>query len=40
VLYESYHFDHDWGKVPGVWTFEIWYDGKKLLEQKFTVSKP
>ena len=40
VLYESYHFDHDWEMVPGVWTFEIWYDGKKLAEQKFTVTKP
>ncbi len=39
VLYESYHFDHDWEMVPGVWAFEIWYDGKKMLEQKFTVSK-
>jgi hypothetical protein len=40
VLYESYHFDHDWEMMPGVWTFEIWYEGKKLAEQKFTVSKP
>jgi Domain of unknown function (DUF3859) len=40
VLYESYHFDHDWEMVPGIWTFEIWYDGKKLAEQKFTVAKP
>ncbi|HEY1473073.1 MAG TPA: DUF3859 domain-containing protein [Pseudolabrys sp.] len=40
VLYESYHFDHDWEMVPGVWAFEIWYDGKKLAEQKFTVAKP
>ena len=40
VLYESYHFDHDWEMVPGVWAFEIWYDGKKMAEQKFTVSKP
>ncbi len=40
VLYESYHFDHDWEMAPGVWSFEIWYDGKKMAEQKFTVSKP
>jgi len=40
VLYESYHFDHDWEMVPGTWSFEIWYDGKKLAEQKFTVTKP
>jgi Domain of unknown function (DUF3859) len=40
VLYESHHFDHDWEMVPGVWSFEIWYDGKKLAEQKFTVTKP
>jgi hypothetical protein len=40
VLYESYHFDRDWEMVPGTWSFEIWYDGKKLAEQKFTVTKP
>ena len=40
VLYESYHFDHDWEMVPGTKSFEIWYDGKKLAEQKFTVTKP
>ena len=38
--YESYSFDHDWEMVPGTWSFEIWYDGKKLAEQKFTVTKP
>jgi hypothetical protein len=40
VLYESYHFDHDWELVPGTWSFEIWYEGRKLAEQKFNVTKP
>jgi hypothetical protein len=40
VLYESYHFDHDWEMVPGTWSFEIWYDGHKMTEQKFTITKP
>ena len=40
VPYESYRFDHDWEMVPGVWSFEFWYDGHKLAEQKFTVTKP
>jgi Domain of unknown function (DUF3859) len=38
--YESYRFDHDWEMVPGVWSFEFTYDGHKLAEQKFTVTKP
>jgi hypothetical protein len=38
VFYESYHFDHDWEMVPGAWSFEIWYDGRKLTEQKLTVT--
>jgi hypothetical protein len=35
---ESYHFGHDWEMVPGAWSFEIWYDGRKLTEQKLTVT--
>ena len=35
-----YTFEHDWEIVPGVWTFQIWYQGRKLAEQSFTVVKP
>jgi hypothetical protein len=37
--YLSYTFDHDWELVPGVWTLQIWNDGRMLVEQKFTVVK-
>jgi hypothetical protein len=37
--YLSYTFDHDWELVPGVWTFQIWSQGRMLAEQKFTVVK-
>ena len=26
--------------VPGIWTFEIWSDGKKLTEQSFEIILP
>jgi hypothetical protein len=38
--YLSYTFDHDWEVVPGVWTFQIWNQGRKLAEQQFTVVFP
>jgi Domain of unknown function (DUF3859) len=37
--FTSYGFDHDWELVPGVWTIQIWYEGRKLAEQQFTVVK-
>jgi uncharacterized protein DUF3859 len=39
VLYFGYGFENDWELVPGTWTFEIWSDGRKLAEEKFTVIK-
>lgn len=36
-LYSGYGFEYDWELVPGIWTFEIWYDGRKLAEESFTV---
>ena len=27
----------EWVAVPGVWTFEIWYEGRKLAKQSFTL---
>jgi hypothetical protein len=38
--YTGYHFDNDWELVPGAWTIELWYQGRKLAEQSFTVVKP
>lgn len=37
--YRDYGFDQRWEIVPGVWTFQIWYQGRRLAEQKFTVAK-
>jgi len=37
TLYTGYGFEHEWELVPGTWTFEIWYDGRKLAAEQFTV---
>jgi Domain of unknown function (DUF3859) len=29
----------DWQIVPGEWSFEIWYGGRQLAKQKFTLVK-
>jgi hypothetical protein len=31
----TYTLDHDWEAVPGDWSIQVWYHGKKLAEQKF-----
>jgi Domain of unknown function (DUF3859) len=36
----GYGFDSPWEIVPGVWTEQIWYQGRMLAERSFTVSKP
>ena len=33
-------FDRDEKMVPGLWTFEIWIDGKKFAEQNFNIIVP
>jgi hypothetical protein len=38
--YKGYNFTNDWEAVPGIWTMQIWYQGRKLAEQKFTVVRP
>jgi Domain of unknown function (DUF3859) len=38
-VYFGYGFEKDWELVPGTWTFEIRYDGRKLAEERFTVAK-
>jgi hypothetical protein len=35
--YKGYNFTNDWEVAPGVWTMQIWYQGRKLAEQSFTV---
>jgi len=37
--FKSYGLDNDWKVVPGIWTMQIWYQGRKLAEQSFTVVK-
>jgi len=36
----GYGFDRDSELVPGEWTFQIWYDGKKWAEKTFNVYLP
>jgi hypothetical protein len=38
AIYLGYGFEDNWEIVPGEWTFEIWYDGAKLAERRFTVT--
>jgi Domain of unknown function (DUF3859) len=35
--YKGYNFTNDWEVAPGTWTMQIWYQGRKLAEQSFTV---
>ena len=37
--YAGYSLNHDYEMVEGEWRFEFWYEGKKLLEQKFKTVK-
>lgn len=37
VHFRSYTFDREWEVVPGVWILEFWYQGRKLVEQSFTL---
>jgi hypothetical protein len=36
--YAGYGFEHSWEEVPGIWTFELWYQDRKLVEQSFDVA--
>ena len=40
VHFRSYTLEEQWELVPGVWTFELWYQDRKLAEQSFTLSTP
>lgn len=37
VTGKYYTFDNDWEAVPGIWTMQVWYQGRKLAEQSFNV---
>jgi hypothetical protein len=39
VVYFGYGFENDWELVPGTWTFEIWFQGRKLAVEQFSVVK-
>jgi hypothetical protein len=36
--FAGYHLGGAWELVPGIWSFEIWYDGRLLAEQKFELT--
>ncbi len=40
IGYTGYGLDEDYELVEGDWVFEIWYQGKKMIEQKFTTYWP
>ncbi|HEY3641334.1 MAG TPA: DUF3859 domain-containing protein [Xanthobacteraceae bacterium] len=40
ITYAGYKFDDPWELVPGPWSIQLWYGGRMLAEQKFTVSAP
>jgi hypothetical protein len=35
--FTGYTFDKEWETVPGKWTIQLWFDGKKMAEKQFTV---
>lgn len=39
-IHEGYTFDHEWELATGAWVIQVFYDGRKLTEQYFTVYKP
>lgn len=38
--YDGFTFEQPWEIVPGKWTFEVYHEGRLLLEKSFTVTKP
>jgi len=40
VGYTGYGLDEEYELVEGDWVFEIWFDDKKIIEQKFTTYRP
>jgi hypothetical protein len=40
IGYTGYGLDEDYELVEGDWIFEIWYQDRKMIEQKFTTYRP
>ena len=40
IAYTGYGLDEDYELVEGDWVFQIWYQDKKMIEQKFTTYRP
>lgn len=40
IGYTGYGLDEDYELVEGDWVFEIWYEGEKVIDQKFTTYWP
>jgi len=40
IGYTGYGLDEDYELVEGDWVFEIWYQGKKMIDHKFTTYWP
>jgi len=40
IGYTGYGLDEDYELVEGDWVFELWYQDKKMIEQKFTTYWP
>ncbi|MCK5092459.1 MAG: DUF3859 domain-containing protein [Gammaproteobacteria bacterium] len=40
VAYTGYGLNEDYEMVEGDWIFQIWYEDKKMIEQKFTTYWP
>jgi len=40
IAYTGYGLDEEYELVEGDWVFEIWYQDKKVIEQKFTTYRP
>jgi hypothetical protein len=38
--YSGWRFDETWEMVPGVWTMQVVYEGRVLVEQSFQVLEP
>jgi len=36
--YSAFVFENDWEIVPGPWTFEVFANGRRVLEKTFTVT--
>ena len=39
TVYLGYGFENAWEAEPGTWTFQIWYENRKMVDQSFSVVK-